>query len=894
MNRTKSILRFLRTPGPKWATALLLFLLAGVAAPGRIHAAAAAGSGNPTPLTVYILPHSHTDIGYTEIQTAIEKKQMENLRKGIAYARRTDSYPEGARFRWNVEVLWAADLYLERMSEVERAEFLEAVTKGWVGLNGMYLNELTGLCRPEELLRLFRFSTQLAKRCGVTIDSAMISDVPGYTWGTVPAMTQAGIRYFSTAPNYFDRIGDILVKWENKPFWWEGPSSKDRVLVWIPFKGYAMSHLHKKLTPAFVAEYEKNLKAANYPYDIAYMRWSGHGDNAEPDPEICEFVREWNGQHASPHFIISSTSDAFRAFEAKYGKDLPVVRGDWTPYWEDGAASSSLETAMNRASSDRLTQAESLWATRSPSTYPAADFDRAWRDVLLYSEHTWGADISVTHPESQKTREQWDIKQGYALEADRRSNDLLKKALALPARHLKGPVTQPKSQGPTRSIDLHNTTAWSRTELTQIPASLSAGLDRVLDERGHPVASQRLSNGDLALLAKEIPPYATRRYTLTTGQPHADGRVTVAGTTLENDHLRLRLDEASGALVELRMAGVQGNLIETGTGHGANDYLYLPGENTNNVLRSGPAKIQVIEKGPLVASLRVESDAPGCNRLTREIRLVAGQDSVELINTVDKKRAQTVPKLGDGAFAQKGGKESLNFAFPFQIPDGTLRLDIPWGMMQPEKDQMPSACKNWFTVGRWADVSNEKYGITWVTLDAPLVQIGGLTANLTGSQTNPAAWRKKVAPSQRLYSWIMNNHWHTNYRAYQDGSVVFRFLLRAHKAFSPADANRFATGRSQPLLVEASKGQSGQNPVLRVEPSDVVVESFKPSDDGKAWIIRLYGASTRSQKARIHLPGSPRISLSNTAEAAVVPAGKEIEVPALGVVTLRAELPASY
>ena len=50
-------------------------------------------------LTVYILPHSHTDIGYTEIQTDIEKKQVNNLLQGIAYARQTADYPEGARFR---------------------------------------------------------------------------------------------------------------------------------------------------------------------------------------------------------------------------------------------------------------------------------------------------------------------------------------------------------------------------------------------------------------------------------------------------------------------------------------------------------------------------------------------------------------------------------------------------------------------------------------------------------------------------------------------------------------------------------------------------------------------------------------------------------------------------
>ena len=192
-------------------------------------------------LTVYILPHSHTDIGYTGLQTDIEEKQVNNLLEGLAAARRTADYPEGARFVWNVEVLWAADLFLERLPEEYHATFFDAVKKGQVALNGMYLNELTGLCRPEELTRLFRYATQLAGRTGIPIDSAMISDVPGYTWGTVTAMNQAGIKYFSVAPNYFDRIGNILVEWENKPFWWIGPDGNSKVLVWIPFWGYAMS-----------------------------------------------------------------------------------------------------------------------------------------------------------------------------------------------------------------------------------------------------------------------------------------------------------------------------------------------------------------------------------------------------------------------------------------------------------------------------------------------------------------------------------------------------------------------------------------------------------------------------------------------------------------------------
>jgi len=60
-------------------------------------------------------------------------------------ARRTANYPDGARFVWNVEALWAADLFLQRANPAERREFFNAVRSGQVELNGMYLNELSAL-----------------------------------------------------------------------------------------------------------------------------------------------------------------------------------------------------------------------------------------------------------------------------------------------------------------------------------------------------------------------------------------------------------------------------------------------------------------------------------------------------------------------------------------------------------------------------------------------------------------------------------------------------------------------------------------------------------------------------------------------------------------------------
>jgi hypothetical protein len=827
-------------------------------------------------MTIYILPHSHTDIGYTEIQTNIEKKQVNNLLQGIEYAKKTADYPDGAKFVWNVEVLWAADLYLHRLSPAERKEFFEAVKKGQVSLNGMYLNELTGLCRPEELLQLFRYSPQLADECGVTIDSAMISDVPGYTWGTVTAMAQAGIKYFSTGPNYIDRIGDIRVRWEDKPFYWMSPSGKEKVLVWLPYTGYALSHVIGKLSPEWTKSYQDYLEKIAYPYDIAYIRWSGHGDNSVPDPNICEYVKDWNAKYAWPKFVISSTSTAFKAFEDRYGDKLPQVRGDWTPYWEDGAGSSANETALNRNTSDKLTQAQTLWAMIDPAGYPAGDFAEAWKNVLLYSEHTWGAWCSVSQPEDKATVEQWALKQNYALQAEKQTGALLTRAL------------EKIGKKPASEVEVINTTSWQRSDLVVLSPKLSAAGDRVTDKNGQPVPSQRLSTGELAFRAEDVPPFAARRYKISAGEPFVKDKATASGTKVDNGLIAVGVSEKTGNVVDLRAKGIEGNLVDSATGCEMNEYLYLIGDNVDKLQKSGTPKISVKEKGPLVASLLVESDAPGCKKLTREIRLTAGRDCVEFLNTVDKQR------LAGPNYTDKKGKESVNFAFPLRVPEGELLLDVPLGAIRPNVDQMPSACKNWLCVNRWVDAANRDYGVTWITLDAPLVELGGVTANLLNSQSNPNTWRKNIEPTQLIYSWAMNNHWHTNYRAYQEGPTEFRFAVRPHGRSNPVEAAKLATGMSQPLVaVPAGNSPRGEDSLLTIENDDVITISLKPSDDGKAWIVRLFGASGKDAKTKLvwSAPGPKQVFLSDTSEKPLRKIEGAIEVPAWDIVTIRAERP---
>jgi hypothetical protein len=835
-------------------------------------------------MLVYVLPHSHHDLGYTDLQADVEQKQIRNITRGIELARKTADYPEGSRFVWNLEVLWGADLYMRRNDESARRALMEAVQKGWIGINGSYANELTGLCRPEELLQLFRYSGELGNTCGAKVDSAMMSDVPGFSWGTVTAMSQAGIRYFSAAPNYFDRIGTFMVTWQDKPFWWVSPSGKEKLLFWVPWTGYALSHV-MKLGDELVSKYQDRMDEVHYPYDISYIRWSGHGDNAEPDPELSDWIRDWNQKYEWPRFSIASTSTAFSAFEKRYGNQLPQYRGDLTPYWEDGAGSSALETAMSRNAADRINEAAALTALGKINAYNPSSYAEAWRDVLLYSEHTWGAWNSVSDSENPFVKKQWDVKRAFAVDADKLSKDLLAQAGGAQA-----------TESSANAIEVHNPSSWSRTEIVYLSHELSSAGDRVTDSRGKPVPSQRLSTGELAVLVKDVPAFAAASYRISPNKALAPNTpVSYKDHRLSNGVLELSIDPSTGDVSALRLHGEQQNLADNRK-HRLNQFLFLQGKDVDHLQSSSTATIVVEEQGPLLVSIRIESSALGCKSLVRRIRLSAGADYVEVANTVDKLRAPLNPHPGVGGpgdeFAQRGSKESIQFAFPFAVPDGKMTLDIPLGNMRPEADQLPGSCKNWLPVGRWVDVSNESLGVTWITQDAPLVEIGEISATMLGSQRDPSVWRKHIDETQTFYSWVMNNHWGTNYLAYQEGPTTFRYALRPHRKHDASAASRLAIALSEPLLSRPSDSVSQESEsLLRIEPAEVIAITLKPSEDRKAWIVRLFESSGQPRSAKLTWAASQAVQSwrSNLAEEKLGPIGNEVHLDGWELLTLRVE-----
>src|SRR5690349_15799189 len=54
---------------------------------------------------VFVVHHSHLDIGYTDLQSTVLRHHLGYLDHAIELASATDDWPDDARFRWNVESL---------------------------------------------------------------------------------------------------------------------------------------------------------------------------------------------------------------------------------------------------------------------------------------------------------------------------------------------------------------------------------------------------------------------------------------------------------------------------------------------------------------------------------------------------------------------------------------------------------------------------------------------------------------------------------------------------------------------------------------------------------------------------------------------------------------------
>ena len=96
--------------------------------------------------TVYLVQHTHTDIGYTKPQTEILSEHLRYIDYAIEYCEQTKDYTNDAKFRWTCESAWAVDEYLKNRPE-EQVNKLKKIHCRRTNRSCFHVFQYVGDCR---------------------------------------------------------------------------------------------------------------------------------------------------------------------------------------------------------------------------------------------------------------------------------------------------------------------------------------------------------------------------------------------------------------------------------------------------------------------------------------------------------------------------------------------------------------------------------------------------------------------------------------------------------------------------------------------------------------------------------------------------------------------------
>ena len=661
----------------------------------------------------------------------------------------------------------------------------------------------------------------------------MISDIPGFAWSTVTALSKGDVKYFSIGSNFFglqhpylgDRAGHFLKTWGDKPVWWASPSGEEKILFWTAAKGYSSWHGTPvggifDRGPKKIADYLNELTNSKYPYEIVQWRYNVVSDNGPIDSTISDFVEQWNKKYASPKIVLNTTEKLFETFEKRYGDQIPTVKGDITPYWEDGALSTAAEEGKNRINSLRLQQLGTLYSMINPTLYDQQKFSDAWANIILFHEHTWGAYNSISEPDKPFVTEQWRIKKQYMLDADKQVNQIEKDVIKS--------VSDPAS----KKIAVFNSASFKRTGPVTITSNIKG--KSVKDATGKIVPFQTLSNGNTVFIASDVPSLGNALYELNDAIASFVNPFVITDSSFSNGKITMVWDKQNGSIIKLEDEQ-HFNFVGTYNKQGLNSYWYMPGLiDPVNAVTNNNVKIKIVESGPVLTTISFISEAPGANSLIRNISLYAGSDAITIDNIIDKKAVRE--------------KESVHFGFPFNNSFNKTVLDAGYGNMKYLTDQLPGSNFDYLYARRWIDVSNDKKGIQLLLLESPLIEPDSIIDERKTINQSHKAWKKAGRPTSTWFSYAMNNYWHTNYKADQEGVAHFKYSLRPHDQQAGIDLEKAASSFTQPLVAIPVKENFVLNDKLfELSNPNIIVTSITVQEDA-AIMIRLFNPEPSMQQ----------------------------------------------
>jgi hypothetical protein len=831
---------------------------------------------------LFVVPHQHLDIGYTDYPPRVAEVQCRAVDEAI------DMMREHPDFRYTLDAGWVAEQFLAGRSQAQRKEFLERIRTKRILLPANYAAIHTGVANVEHLLRSFYPSYKLSRENGGDFDHAILTDLPSHSWSYPSAMAAAGLKYLVLACN--NDLGPMLILGrlhENSPFWWEGPDGQ-RVLTWYSRHYHQVASLFglpprleagADSLPIFLQMYARPA----YRSDGALI-FGSQVENTDLYREQAALAGDWNREYAYPRLKFSGVAEALQYIAGQMGDSIPVLRGDGGPYWDiftaGPAAVLSRETDHRALAAEKFSTISSLVNPRLWPDRPA--LDQLWKGLLTFVEHHGSGGRSGT----LRARHDKDL---LAIYNARLAEQVLARSMSALADSI---------QVPSGTLIVFNPLNWPRSRLVEF----NLGRNQELADRatGQAVPFEELAPAPgrggpsrrVRFLAADVPAVGYKCYTLRPAKAGPAAPAAGAGDTMENAYYRLVLDPSSGAVRSLFDKELNRELVDRAGPYRFNQYLIATGEQDPlstsglnpaivpppklEVQGAGSGRLVSITRTPFGMVARLEASAPQTPRLATEIILFDGRKRIEIANRIE-------PRRGPGG-------QWRYFAFPLAMDRPEFRYEIQNGVVNPARDALPGAGREWFPVQHWVALDQGDVTVAIVPVDAHLVTFGDIIRYRWPREfgTRPAA----------LFSYQGRG---------SDQEYVSRYVVTSGRKMTTAELSRLGWDAMSPFelneVIAQDKVGNPPRPLdqpqasfLDLDHPGVVLATWKQAEDEKGTILRLVETNGQSGAVNVRIPilNVERAWMANGVEEnrrplAVTPRGFTVEVKPFEIVTVRLE-----
>jgi alpha-mannosidase len=806
---------------------------------------------------IYLIHHSHTDIGYTHSPFVATELHCRFIDQALDLLDMTRDWPDGSSMRWTCESMFIVNRWLSHATSKSVDRFVSACQAGAFEVTAMWCN-LTPLFDTEQLYHLAQ-AIEECRSLGVPIRSAMNTDVNGLPWGLVDLLLDMGITGLSMAINEY--FGQAPFARPNA-FRWVGPTERP-LLVW---NGLMYNDGRHHGIPGPIEEASRGiagliqqLESTDYPHSFVQFQstYPDFSDNGPPNPELCRFVREWNRRQLAPRIQITTLS-GFLSHVHDSATDIPTYRGDWPDAWGFGVGSVAHETATNRANHDRFIRTNVLQLASSDCPTLLDSVSRHLRSALhnmsLYDEHTFGADVSLESPDDPRSISDWNVKANFA-HAAKAELELVERDVMI---HLAQRIDHKGKPG----VVAYNPSPYPVSAALQIPQHwLTPPVPMALSHLHSPTGYGQ-SAISTPILWAEVSELAGWGYQWIPScqwseQYSASDDIIATECLLESSDLRVTLDTETGGIASLIDKNQRRELVNQELGPLCNFvYESVGGDNGRNAIFDHDWRNPFVSKSSWKKdwpSVKYGGRCVGKTRIDRFPDRVSLCQTIEAENSVTLDYRYTLYALGRGLeldisinLPGTRSPHAIYLVFPFNLSRSTCRYESMGSIVNTNTDLIPDTCRDFLSVQRWIDLSDDEYGIQIVTPDLPLWMLGDISfGRLSG----------RVRPESTLIAWPVNNYWDTNFRASQSGKIHFSMTLVPHGPFDPASAHvRSQAVVHKPMIIPTAGQSTGswspKGQLLRVQADHIAPIGIRILNDGIV-LVRLQSLYDTVQEARI-------------------------------------------